>query len=91
MENLKEPIKFIRDPLSSIDDLFERAGGSIKIAALLNMNQWSVNRWVNIGIPLKYWPDIIVKFGVNEVELYAVSQKAKKLARQKNEEKKSKK
>ena len=65
--------------LKSVYDLFYRAGGSVQIAALLNLNQYTVDRWVRSGVPEKYWPTLVKKFGVSREELISVSDKAKRL------------
>jgi hypothetical protein len=65
--------------LKSVYDLFHKAGGSVQIAALLNLNQYTVDRWTRSGIPEKYFSAIIRKYGVTREDLTAVSAKAKRL------------
>lgn len=67
--------------LKSVYDLFYRAGGSVQIAALLNLNQYTVDRWARSGVPEKYWPQLVKKFGVSREELISVSDKAKRLSK----------
>ena len=68
------------EPLRSINDLFMRAGGSVKLAALVNVNQWTVDRWVKTGIPVKHWALIIKTFGGSIEDMYNISEKARRLA-----------
>ncbi len=41
--------------MKTIEDLFRRVGGSVQIAAELNLNQYSVDRWEKTGVPEKHW------------------------------------
>lgn len=61
-----------------LEDLYCAAKGSVHIAALLNINQFTVDRWVKTGIPVKYWSILIDKYGITPAELYCITSKAKK-------------
>jgi hypothetical protein len=43
-------------------DIFEKAGGSIKIALKVNCNQYAVEQWLNRGIPHKHWSKLLKAF-----------------------------
>lgn len=67
------------DGIKSIEDLFYNAGGSVHVAALLNVNQWTVERWRRLGIPDTYWPQLTEKLGYSKEVLAAISNKAIRL------------
>lgn len=39
----------------TIQELFEKAGGSWKLAGAIGVHQWTVERWKRSGIPYKHW------------------------------------
>lgn len=59
--------------ITDIEQLFKLAGGTVHIAALLNINQWTVDRWRNSGIPQKHWGKLSVKYGLDAETLYQIS------------------
>ena len=63
--------------LNSIEDLFIKAGGSVDIAAFLRLHQWTVDRWVNLGIPRKHWKALSKKYKVTSFELHMITEKAR--------------
>lgn len=66
-------------PIKTIDDLFELAGGSVQVAALLGKNQWVVDRWKKTGIPHRHWKLLIQEYkplGVDVHTLHDISQRA---------------
>lgn len=64
--------------MKTVKDLFEKAGGSVHIASALNMNQWSIERWKKIGIPIFYWEVLKKKYGVTAEELLQMTKEARK-------------
>ena len=62
--------------MKTTKDLFDKSGGSIQLAALLGVNQWTVERWHKTGIPFKYWEKIIKAYGVTPAQLMEVSNRA---------------
>lgn len=63
--------------MKNVQDLFTIAGGSVQIAALLKLNQYTVDRWHKTGVPQKYWEFLIKEFNVTPAELYVASKKAR--------------
>ena len=68
------------DKLKSVEDLFFRAGGSVHIAAYLDVNQWTVERWRVIGIPDSYHPRLCSKFDCTREDLIRISDRAIRLS-----------
>lgn len=63
--------------IKSIKGLFELAGGSVHIAALLNLNQYTVDRWQRTGIPQKYWDTLTKKYGQTAETFHNLTKKAR--------------
>ena len=63
--------------MKTVDDLFKKAGGSVHVAAALNLNQWTVERWRQIGIPIFYWEVLKKKYGVTAEELLQMTKAAR--------------
>lgn len=64
--------------LKDVSDLFSRAGGSVQVAAAIDRNQYTVERWKKFGIPRKHWKILIDTYKVSAEELHAVSEKARR-------------
>jgi hypothetical protein len=64
--------------VKTLEELFKLAGGSVHVASLLNLNQYSVDRWDRNGIPQKHWGKLAAKYGLDVDTLYAISQGCKK-------------
>lgn len=62
--------------IKTVFDLLESVGGAARLAARLEIHQFTVDRWIKNGIPVKYWEQIIKLSGVSAETLYAVSRKA---------------
>lgn len=61
--------------LKTIQDLFDLAGNCQRIAADLNVHQYTVERWRKTGIPAKYHEILAELYGAFPIELYKLSQK----------------
>ena len=61
--------------INNIQDLFDLAGSSMRIAADLNIHQYTVERWGLAGIPNKYHETLAELYGATPIELYKLSQK----------------
>jgi hypothetical protein len=59
--------------MKTVKELFDKAGGTQKLAYNLDLNQWTVLRWEKTGIPFKYWKTLIEKFKVTPDELTNMS------------------
>ncbi len=59
--------------MKTIKELYEKAGGSVKIAAALNLNQYTVDRWVSRGIPHWHWEDIMKFAKVSISDLHQIN------------------
>ncbi|CAB4203067.1 hypothetical protein UFOVP1365_58 [uncultured Caudovirales phage] len=69
------------EPLKSINDLFYRAGGSVKIAALLELNQYTVDRWLadGTGVPKKHYAVLCANYRTTPDELDSITAKARRM------------
>ena len=62
--------------IKKICDIFERAGGSVHLAAKLDLHQTTVIAWERSGIPVRYWPKLIENYKLSPVEIYNASKHA---------------
>lgn len=63
--------------LRTIDDFFNLAGGTVHLAALLNLHQTTVITWAKSGIPTKYWNRLIDEYKVTADQLFQISEHAR--------------
>lgn len=70
--------------IKNIKEFVEKAG-SLEIAQVLNVHQWTVQRWVATGIPVKYWKILIREFRITPDDLARFTMQA---LNEKNVEKK---
>lgn len=61
--------------IKSVEDLFKHAGGAVQVAAFLELNQYTVDRWTKNGIPSKYYNALISRYDVELEDLHNISQK----------------
>lgn len=61
-----------------LQDIFELAGGSTKLAARLNVHTYTVENWRRTGIPQKYWEAICKHYDVSPGELFQVYKSCRK-------------
>lgn len=56
------------------------AGGSVHLASALDMNQWSIERWIKTGIPHKRWEEIgkIMKVSSEELHEMTINARSKR-------------
>lgn len=66
----------IKNPKTVSDFLFQ-AGGTVRVASIFTppLNQYTVERWQKIGIPRKYWSELMKVFPVTLEELFSMSEK----------------
>lgn len=69
-------------PLISVEQFIEAAGGPIEIAIRLRCKEITVVRWVTTGIPLDRWEALTKLFDVTIDELYRMSVRAKRRAKE---------
>lgn len=69
--------------LKNIEELFQKAGGSIHLAVILDLNQWTVERWQKTGVPFKYWRALMDKYKLTADELTCISHSARDSFRKK--------
>lgn len=62
--------------IKTVYDLLESVGGAARLAARLKIHQFTVDRWIKNGVPVKYWKQIMELSGASPEVLYSVSQKA---------------
>jgi len=63
--------------LRTIDDFFKLTGGTIHLAALLDLHQTTVITWAKSGIPTKYWNRLIEEYKVTAEQLFNISENAR--------------
>jgi len=63
--------------LSSIENLFKLAGGSIHIAVLLNVHQYTALSWMRTGIPIRHWRKLIDTYNLTVNDLFNMSERAR--------------
>jgi len=63
--------------ISSVQNIFKLAGGSIHVASLLNVHQCTVLSWTRVGIPIKHWKKLIATYDLAATDLFNVSEKAR--------------
>lgn len=76
----RNPRKKIR-PKKYLQDLFDLAGSSTKLAANLDLHVNTVERWRRTGIPLKHWDNICDSYNITPAELYLISRQCQEAAR----------
>lgn len=62
--------------IKKIVDIFERAGGSVHLAARLDLHQTTVLAWERSGIPIRYWSKLIDDYKLTPVDIYTASKHA---------------
>jgi len=67
-----------RDFIENIQDVYDAAGSTSKLAYALGVHQVTVEGWRRAGIPLKYWDRLFKLYMITPAELYSVSQKCRK-------------
>lgn len=70
--------KFVNKTLKTLQDIFEIAGGSTKLAAQLDIHAYTAENWRKSGIPQKYWDTLHRLYGITPAELYVVSKNCRK-------------
>ncbi len=64
--------------VNTIEDLFDISNGTARIAVALGVHQLSVQRWRKIGIPLKYWEQLIKLYNLDPATLYTITENQKR-------------
>lgn len=64
--------------ITSLQDIFDAAGSSTKLAAKLDLHAFTVENWRRCGIPQKYWDILLELYDITPAELYAVSKNCRK-------------
>lgn len=64
-------------PISCLQDIFDLAGSSTKLAAQLDLHAFTVENWRRAGIPQKYWDTLFELYGILPAELYSISKKCR--------------
>lgn len=62
--------------MKDLKELFQKAGGSIQLAASLGLNQWTVERWLKVGIPIKYWDTVMKYTSLDASQIYELNKRA---------------
>ena len=62
--------------INSVEDFFAQAGGAVHIAAALDLNQWTVERWKKHGIPGRHWSKLVQTYDIAPEVIMAISNKA---------------
>ncbi len=61
--------------IKNIEELFEIAGGAVHIAAKLKLHQVSVERWMEQGVPWKYWDELTKNYKITIEDLHEINKK----------------
>lgn len=64
--------------LKTYEDLITKVGSSAKLAAFLDLTQYTVDRWRAAGVPHVYWTKIMDKYAVTLQELHNITELARK-------------
>ena len=70
-------IKKSNSQVKCLQDVFDLAGSSSKLAAQLDLHAFTVENWRRSGIPQKYWDRLHELYGITPAELYIVSKVAR--------------
>lgn len=66
----------MKTQINSVEDFFSHAGGAVHVAAALDLNQWTVERWKKCGIPGKHWAKLVKSYDISPEVIMAISNKA---------------
>lgn len=61
--------------INNIEDLYKLAGSPAGLAHVLGVHQFTVERWRELGVPIKYWDFLIKKYNLTPAELYSITEK----------------
>lgn len=64
--------------LKTYEDLVALVGSSAKLAAFLDLTQYTVDRWRSSGVPHVYWTRIMDEYKVSLQELHNITELARK-------------
>lgn len=81
MSTLNLKYIMVREEIKNIQDFFNLAKGSVHVAAYLNLNQYTVDRWHRTGIPEKHYVLLSDKYNISIAELKHISDKAQRVAK----------
>lgn len=62
--------------IQSVEDLFDAVGGSVQLAAKLDVHQTTVLGWRERGVPVRYWAEIMKFIKISADDLYRISERA---------------
>lgn len=65
------------DQIDSIQEVFNKAGGSMQLAIELGITQRSIIAWAYQGIPMKYWEALCELINVTPIELFVINKNIK--------------
>lgn len=58
--------------IKTIQELYELAGSSTKLAAMLELHAYTVENWRRSGVPYKYWDCLMKKLNVTSDDLFRI-------------------
>lgn len=61
----------------NLQDIFDRAGSSTKLAAALNIHAYTAENWRRCGIPQKYWDKLKLLYGLSPDDIFNVNKTCK--------------
>lgn len=64
--------------ITNIQDVYDAAGSSLKLAAALDVHQVTVEGWRRAGIPQKWWDRLLELYQITPAELYSVTKSCRK-------------
>ncbi len=64
--------------ITSLQDIFDAAGSSTKLAAALDLHAYTVENWRRCGVPQKYWDAMFQLYQITPAELFSVTKACRK-------------
>ena len=65
--------------ITCIQDVFDAAGSTTKLAAALDLHANAVEFWRRAGIPTKYWDKLFELYMITPAELFTVTKNARRM------------
>jgi len=62
--------------MKTVQDLIDKVGGAKQLAILLDLHQFTVQRWLKSGVPQYHWSRLIKLLGVSANELFEMTEHA---------------
>lgn len=67
-----------RQKIETVQQIFDLAGGTMKLAIALNDSQANIQQWKHQGIPRKRWSNLIDLLGLTVEEIFQADELARR-------------